>query len=30
MLSEVGDPKDAFNWSTSLQHGRFTFGYQMR
>jgi outer membrane receptor protein involved in Fe transport len=27
---ELGDPKDAFNWNTSLQHGRFTFGYQMR
>jgi outer membrane receptor protein involved in Fe transport len=30
VLSEIGDPKDAFNWNTSLQHGRFTFGYQMR
>jgi outer membrane receptor protein involved in Fe transport len=29
-LLEVGDPEDAFNWSTSLQHGRFTMGYQMR
>ena len=27
---ELGDPRDAFNWNTSLQHGRFTFGYQMR
>ena len=27
---ELGDPEDAFNWNTSLQHGRFTFGYQMR
>jgi outer membrane receptor protein involved in Fe transport len=26
----LGDPKDRFNWNTSLQHGRFTFGYQMR
>jgi outer membrane receptor protein involved in Fe transport len=30
ILSELGDPEDAFNWNTSLQHGRFTFGYQMR
>jgi outer membrane receptor protein involved in Fe transport len=27
---ELGDPRDAFNWNTSLQHGRFTFGYQLR
>ena len=27
---ELGDPRDAFNWNTSIQHGRFTFGYQMR
>jgi hypothetical protein len=27
---ELGDPKDAFNWNTSLKTGRFTFGYQMR
>jgi outer membrane receptor protein involved in Fe transport len=27
---ELGDPRDAFNWNSSLQHGRFTFGYQMR
>jgi outer membrane receptor protein involved in Fe transport len=35
ILGELGGtlpaaPKDAFNWSTSLQHGRFTFGYKMR
>jgi outer membrane receptor protein involved in Fe transport len=30
ILSELGNPEDAFNWNTSLQHGRFTFGYQMR
>lgn len=30
LLSELGNPQDAFNWNTSLQHGRFTFGYQMR
>ena len=30
ILSELGDPQDAFNWNTSLQHGRFTLGYQMR
>jgi outer membrane receptor protein involved in Fe transport len=29
-LGELGDPKDAFNWSTSLKTGKFTFGYQMR
>ena len=29
-LLTLGDPQDAFNWNTSLQHGRFTFGYQMR
>jgi outer membrane receptor protein involved in Fe transport len=27
---EIGDPRDAFNWNTSLQHGRFTLGYQLR
>jgi outer membrane receptor protein involved in Fe transport len=27
---ELGDPKDAFNWNTSLKHGRLTVGYQMR
>ena len=30
LLSELGNPEDAFNWNTSLQHGRFTFGYQLR
>jgi outer membrane receptor protein involved in Fe transport len=30
ILSEMGDPQDRFNWNSSLQHGRFTFGYQMR
>lgn len=29
-LLELGDPQDAFNWNSSLQHGRFTLGYQMR
>jgi outer membrane receptor protein involved in Fe transport len=29
-LLELGDPQDAFNWNSSLKHGRFTFGYQMR
>jgi outer membrane receptor protein involved in Fe transport len=24
------NPQDAFNWDTSLKHGRFTFGYRMR
>jgi outer membrane receptor protein involved in Fe transport len=27
---ELGDPRDSFNWNTSLQHGPFTLGYQMR
>ena len=27
---ELGDPEDAFNWNASIQHGRFTLGYQMR
>ena len=27
---ELGDPEDAFNWNTSLEVGKFTFGYQMR
>ncbi len=30
ILSEMGDPQDRFNWNSSLQTGRFTFGYQMR
>jgi outer membrane receptor protein involved in Fe transport len=30
VLTELGTPEDAFNWNTSLQHGRFTLGYQMR
>jgi len=30
LKSELGNPEDAFNWNSSLQHGRFTFGYQMR
>jgi outer membrane receptor protein involved in Fe transport len=30
LLSELGNPKDAFNWATSLQHGRFILGYKMR
>jgi outer membrane receptor protein involved in Fe transport len=29
-LSELGNPVDAFNWDSSLQHGRFTLGYRMR
>jgi len=29
-MMELGNPQDAFNWNTSLTHGRFTFGYQMR
>jgi outer membrane receptor protein involved in Fe transport len=30
VLSELGDPVDAFNWNSSLKTGRFTFGYEMR
>lgn len=30
VLTELGDPQDSFNWNSSLQHGRLTFGYQMR
>jgi outer membrane receptor protein involved in Fe transport len=30
LLSELGNPKDSFNWNSSLQRGRFTLGYQMR
>ena len=30
VLTELGDPQDAFNWNTSLMHGPVTFGYQMR
>ncbi|GLR46299.1 TonB-dependent receptor domain-containing protein [Sphingomonas astaxanthinifaciens] len=27
---ELGSPKNAFNWKTSLEHGPFTIGYEMR
>ena len=30
LLSEIGNPRNAFNWNSSLQRGPFTFGYQMR
>jgi outer membrane receptor protein involved in Fe transport len=30
ILSEMGDPQDRFNWNTTVKHGRFNFGYQMR
>jgi outer membrane receptor protein involved in Fe transport len=30
LLSELGNPKDAFNWNTTLQRGQLTFGYQLR
>jgi outer membrane receptor protein involved in Fe transport len=30
ILMELGDPQDRFNWNTTLKHGKFTFGYQMR
>ena len=30
LLSELGNPKNAWNWSTNFQTGRFTFGWQTR
>jgi outer membrane receptor protein involved in Fe transport len=30
LITELGDPQDAFNWNTNFVHGQFTFGYQMR
>jgi outer membrane receptor protein involved in Fe transport len=30
VLMELGDPKDAFNWSTDFSTGKLKFGYQMR
>jgi outer membrane receptor protein involved in Fe transport len=30
ILSELGDPKHAFNFNSSLKTGPFTFGYQLR
>jgi outer membrane receptor protein involved in Fe transport len=30
LLTELGNPKDAFTWDVSLKRGRLTFGYQMR
>jgi len=30
LLMELGNPQDAFNWNTTLTHGRFSLGYQMR
>ena len=30
ILSETGDPEDRFNWNSTLKHGRFSFGYQLR
>jgi outer membrane receptor protein involved in Fe transport len=30
LLSELGNPKDAFNWNSSFSHGPVTVGYQMR
>lgn len=29
-LLELGDPKDAFNWNSDIQHGALTLGYQLR
>ena len=30
ILSELGDPKNAFNWSTDLTRGKVTLSYEMR
>jgi outer membrane receptor protein involved in Fe transport len=30
LLSELGNPKNAWNWNTNFQTGRFTFGWQTR
>ncbi len=30
LLSELGDPKDQFNWNIDLKTGQFTAGYRMR
>jgi outer membrane receptor protein involved in Fe transport len=30
VLLELGDPENAFNWSTNFQTSKFRFGYQMR
>ncbi len=30
VLFELGDPQDAFNWSTDFSTSKFKFGYQMR
>ncbi|HVU31187.1 MAG TPA: TonB-dependent receptor [Sphingomicrobium sp.] len=30
LLTELGDPRDAFNWDVSLKRGKVTLGYQLR
>ena len=30
LMLELGDPRDAFNWSNSVRRGRITAGYQLR
>jgi outer membrane receptor protein involved in Fe transport len=30
ILLELGDPRDAFTWNSSLQFGKMTLGYKMR
>lgn len=30
IMSELGDPKDAFNWTTDLRHDKLTLSYEMR
>jgi outer membrane receptor protein involved in Fe transport len=29
-MMELGDPRDAFNWSNSVRRGRITAGYRLR
>ena len=30
VLTELGDPKDAFNWNADFKRGAFTLGYELR
>jgi outer membrane receptor protein involved in Fe transport len=30
LMMELGDPRDAFNWNSSVRRGRVTVGYQLR
>ena len=29
-MSELGDPRDAFNWTTDITHGKTTISYELR